>query len=361
MKKVYTEFYHRLLDNKDRLSSFINELYTGTEYSSRDLNEIFGVLKSEGLISGIYAEDRFQDCMITFKGKHYFDNQDYTSTGSIGDKPTANKRPKLFISHASENKTEAKALVDLLKRIGLTTKDQIFCSTLPGYDVPMYNDMFEYLKSCFTDTELHVIFLLSEAYYNSAYCLNEMGAAWVMQSKYTAILLPGFHKEQMDGFLKDKEPAIQLDSDYNEVRNKLDQFRTLLVMDFSLNDIDEDGWDAACSSFVREVKTNTKPTKKPTKQSFQKNDISDESIMLLKKCILEDDDIFLSQSLSYGQAIQIGNDVVAKELPDRRNYARWEAAIEECLNAGFLKKHHSGYSVTDSGYRYIENNLQNSQ
>lgn len=83
--------------------------------------------------------------------------------------------------------------------------------------------------------------------------------------------------------------------------------------------------------------------------------------MLLKKCILEDDDIFLSQSLSYGQAIQIGNDVVAKELPDRRNYARWEAAIEECLNAGFLKKHHSGYSVTDSGYRYIENNLQNSQ
>jgi len=359
MESVYTIFFRKLLENKDRLSRFINELYAGKEYSSCDLNEIFGVLKSEGLISGIYAEDRFQDCMITFKGKHYFDDQDNTYTDSIDDKPTANKKPMLFISHASENKAEAKALVDLLKSIGLGTKDQIFCSSLPGYDVPMYKDMFAYLKSCFTDADAHVIFLLSEAYYDSAYCLNEMGAAWVMQSKYTAILLPGFHKEQMGGFLKDKEPAIQLGSDYNEARNKLDQFRDLLIKDFYLKALNEDEWDRACNSFMEAVITVSRPFRRLVKRSFQSYEISDQATICLQKCASEDDDILISYDITYGKEIQIGKETVAKEI-DRRNYARWEAAIEECHKAGFLKQNRNGYSVTDSGFQYIDN-IQKSQ
>ena len=177
----------------------------------------------------------------------------------------------------------------------------------------------------------------------------------MMQSKYTAILLPGFHKEQMDGFLKDKEPAIQLDSNYNEIRNKLDQFRDLLIKDFSLKPVDEDVWSLACKSFFENVRLKNIPYKKPTKQLAQQIMIGEYAENLIKKCVSENENIILSANLSQGQSIHIGKDIVAAELPDKRNFARCEAAIDECLEAGFLKRNHCGYSLTDAGYRYVEN------
>ncbi len=37
-----------------------------------------------------------------------------------------------------------------------------------------------------------MIYHLSDNYYDSVACLNEMGAAWVVQNDYTVVGIPGF-------------------------------------------------------------------------------------------------------------------------------------------------------------------------
>lgn len=89
------------------------------------------------------------------------------------------KQPKIFISHSSKDKNYTDMLVDLLEDMGLR-ENQIFCSSVPGCDIPLGKNIFDDILSQFHYNELHVIFVLSENFYNSPVCLNEMGAAWAL-------------------------------------------------------------------------------------------------------------------------------------------------------------------------------------
>ena len=75
MNKIYEEFFRKLLGETDNLSTYVDSLYAGTEYTEDDLNNIFGVLEEEELITCLYADDRPYYIQITFKGKHYFDGE----------------------------------------------------------------------------------------------------------------------------------------------------------------------------------------------------------------------------------------------------------------------------------------------
>lgn len=59
-----------------------------------------------------------------------------------------NKIDKIFISHASKDVKYVKELVDLLNDIGVQkTSKSIFCSSLPGYDIPHGESIYEFLKT----------------------------------------------------------------------------------------------------------------------------------------------------------------------------------------------------------------------
>ena len=89
-------------------------------------------------------------------------------------------RQKLFISHSSEDREYVKLIVELLEAIGIT---EIFCSSVPGYGVPLSEDIYDYLKTEFNRFDLYILFVLSDHYYGSVASLNEMGAAWVLQKE----------------------------------------------------------------------------------------------------------------------------------------------------------------------------------
>lgn len=76
------------------------------------------------------------------------------------------KSPKIFISHSTNDKEAAEALVDLLEDIGLNNQ-HIFCSSVSGYNIPLGKDIFTYLRDQFKLYDLHVIFILSNNYYKS--------------------------------------------------------------------------------------------------------------------------------------------------------------------------------------------------
>lgn len=113
---------------------------------------------------------------------------------------------KIFISHSSRNKFFGDKLVDLLRNVGVKENEIIYTSNT-AYGIPVGQNIFNWLKSQITEKPF-VIYLLSEEYYQSIACLNEMGAAWIIENKHAALFTPKFNlssKEFQNGALDPRE------------------------------------------------------------------------------------------------------------------------------------------------------------
>lgn len=95
---------------------------------------------------------------------------------------------KVFISHSSKDKQLATDFVNLLILGCGLQRRAIFCTSLDGQIL---------LGSRFKD-EIHknldesgiVLALISQAYYDSAFCMCEMGAAWMVGKDFIPIMVP---------------------------------------------------------------------------------------------------------------------------------------------------------------------------
>lgn len=96
----------------------------------------------------------------------------------------------IFISHSSRDKEYGEALVQLLQDIGISQRDIIFTSKA-GYGIGKGKNIFKWLKDRLQKKPF-VIYLLSNNYYLSIPCLNEMGAAWVIENEHISLFVPGF-------------------------------------------------------------------------------------------------------------------------------------------------------------------------
>lgn len=161
------------------------------------------------------------------------------------------KQPKVFISHCEKDIAIVENFVDLLSHIGLTS-DLLFCSSIPGYNIKQGSgDIYEYLQNEFCNN-LFVIFMLSENYYNSKPCLNEMGATWVLQKKYQSILLPGFEFSQVQGAINPREISFKLDD--KKYRNSaLGELKNIIMEFLDLPDIDSSKWDYQRERFFAQI------------------------------------------------------------------------------------------------------------
>lgn len=163
------------------------------------------------------------------------------------------KHPRIFISHSSRDKDYVAKIVELLDGMGLDNT-QVFCSSLPGYDIPIDTNIFDYLRNQFLSYDLHVFFIHSKNYYQSAVSLNEMGAAWALKTEYSSLLLPGFGFGEMTGVVNSQTIAIKLDNDEVEVKDKLNQLYAKLIEEFGLTRKQDIIWEQKRDRFIREVK-----------------------------------------------------------------------------------------------------------
>lgn len=81
---------------------------------------------------------------------------------------------KLFISHSSRDIAYVSHLVKFLGSLGMN-EDNMFCSSVKGYGIPLGENIYDYLKDQFQNYKLKVIFVLSDNYYKSV----EIGRAHV--------------------------------------------------------------------------------------------------------------------------------------------------------------------------------------
>jgi hypothetical protein len=114
----------------------------------------------------------------------------------------------------------------------------LFCSSIDGYGIDEGCDIYETLRSKFQQYNIYVVFLLSDNYYQSPACLNEMGAAWVLKTDYSTVLLPGFEIPSIKGAINPKRMAIIINDKH--VRNTLNKFKERIMEVFNLEDVDDD-------------------------------------------------------------------------------------------------------------------------
>lgn len=169
------------------------------------------------------------------------------------EKKLQNQRAhKLFISHSQKDIRIVEKFVDLLNRIGLD-RNTLFCSSVPGFNIRQGSgDIFEYLRAEFDNNNLFVVFMLSRNYYESAACLNEMGAAWILRREYQAILLPGFEYRDIEGAINPRDICFKLDDKHNRIPS-IGEFKDNVVEFLQLDSVDSSVWDYSRERFFNEI------------------------------------------------------------------------------------------------------------
>ena len=258
------------------------------------------------------------------------------------DNTMRKKSPKVFISHSSKDKDYVVSIVELLEDIGLS-QEQLFCSSVPGYGIPMDEDIYDYLKKQFEDHELYVFFILSDSYYQSVACMNEMGAAWILQNKYTTILLPDFEFKEIQGAINPRRIGLKLDSDETEVKEKLGQLKDILVQEFGLSEMPSVRWERKRDAFISTV----------TKLRGQSIKISNEALKLLQVASDTENGSIL-KTFDFEGTYIISNNINFITSQERREVAKWENGLEELIKLRFVEPKGDLFFVTKLGYDFID-------
>ena len=105
----------------------------------------------------------------------------------------------------------------------------MFCSSIAELGVPIKEDIYEYLRNLLDSEQVIPIFLLSDNYYSSVACLNEMGAVWIKQKDYFMFLLPEFEFSEIKGAISPRKRGVLLwyrsDREEQNLKENLNQFR----------------------------------------------------------------------------------------------------------------------------------------
>lgn len=152
---------------------------------------------------------------------------------------------KIFISHAFKDKDLVGELIDLLENIGLDSH-QIFCSSFEGYGIPLGEDFLEIIKTEIS-SEVFVLFVITENFYNSKVCLCEMGAAWALSKGHIPIVVPPFSYSDIEGVIPKTQGML-----INELP-KLNSLKEKLEKDFGLQPLNLNSWERKRDRFIKNI------------------------------------------------------------------------------------------------------------
>ena len=160
---------------------------------------------------------------------------------------------KVFISHSHKDQIIAKALVDLLEQAGLH-RNNIIASSSPKAQFHTGSPLYRELRAALSDNNTFLIFLLSDNFYSSTVCLNEMGAAWVMDLDFQFMVLPGFSFEKVNGvIMENNQVGISLSRIDDVTLTRLNElYEKVIAPRFDIP-IDLSAWTLALTDFINSV------------------------------------------------------------------------------------------------------------
>lgn len=95
----------------------------------------------------------------------------------------------IFLSHAAADKELVEAFETLLAKCLNITSERIFCSSLEGQGAKKGANFVDEIKDKAAESQA-VVALITPAYMESAFCLAELGAAWVLNTHRFPVVVP---------------------------------------------------------------------------------------------------------------------------------------------------------------------------
>lgn len=127
------------------------------------------------------------------------------------------KSKRLFVSYAVSDRAVADAFVDLL-RLGCDLNEgEVFFTDRPG-TIPAGTLFTEAIKTAIFESEMAIL-LLTPSYYESRFCLAELGAIWNSGATHVPLLVPPVSYADLEG-VQLAEHALRIDG-----QGDLDQLR----------------------------------------------------------------------------------------------------------------------------------------
>lgn len=166
-------------------------------------------------------------------------------------------------------------------KIGLTEKD-IVCTSIPSTKIPVGEDIYEYLNTLLSEERIYVIFFLSDNYYSSPVCLNEMGAAWLKKSDSLSLLLPGFDFNDMRGVVNKNKVSIKLGTCDGMAKASLNEFKSILEEMFEM-EIRYTRWESARDEFLYMCVENIRNINMAFSRSYCIGDLENDGCVIVKK------------------------------------------------------------------------------
>ena len=167
------------------------------------------------------------------------------------EKNDGDKKPLVFISHASKDKAILKLFVDNILKKGLNLKDKniVFTSyeatgVVPGDNIP------EYIKRNIGAANL-VLAMISKNYKKSEVCMNEVGAAWALGKTPLQIMLPNTNSNSL-GWLIHLDKAVRIDD-----RDSLDSLEEVMCDALGITAPTAKHWNPCTKDFLEALKSVT--------------------------------------------------------------------------------------------------------
>lgn len=108
----------------------------------------------------------------------------------------------VFISHAEADKVLVESFLDTILQngIGIAPKD-IFCTSVEGFRIPEGKSMVEFIRKNLELADT-VIMLITPRYYESAFCLCELGGTWALMQDSFPLIVPPIDFTQLQAVLE---------------------------------------------------------------------------------------------------------------------------------------------------------------
>lgn len=187
----------------------------------------------------------------------------------VNTKQTENKIQEIFISHSSEDEEIVQAFVDLILDNGLTIKPtNIFCTSLDGMKIKSGEEWRDFIKERLMNTKITFL-IITPNYKESEICLNEMGAAWVLNAIVIPLAVEPINYESVGVIMEVRQVEKILDG------KALDRIKDIVreKLDIDPREILSDRWTEKKTEFITKVKNILveKPFKKPlVREEFDK-------------------------------------------------------------------------------------------
>jgi hypothetical protein len=148
--------------------------------------------------------------------------------------------------------------------------------------------------------------------------------------------------------------AIKLDNDEDEVKDKLNELYEQLIEEFELKKKPAIIWEKKRDAFIEKIKSIS--AKAVAINPEESQPLSYEAYTMLQEISGEQHREIIRIATLSGNHIQYGKQAIEDTL-GRREFAKWDAAIDELLCLGLIKKigkKDDIYVITDAGYKLLE-------